>query len=128
MMSDAVSAARAVYDAFAAADMPALDAALRHIEWHENLGMPYGGVWHGFAEVAQNVFGPIANDIPDFSAIPDELLPLGADRAVAFGYYRGLDDKVAAPFCHVWTVRDGALVKFVQYADSHLYRAQAGLL
>ena len=127
-MSDAVSAARKVYDAFAAADMPALDAALRQIEWHENLGMPYGGVWRGFAEVAQHVFGPIANDVPDFSAIPDELLPLGNDRAVAFGTYRGLDDKVAAPFCHVWTVKDGALVKFVQYADSHLYRVQAGLL
>ena len=28
----------------------------------------------------------------------------------------------------VWTVKDGTLVKFVQYADSHLYRQQAGLL
>lgn len=127
-MSDAVSAVRAVYQAFAAADMPALDAALRHIEWHENLGMPYGGVWRGFAEIAQHVFGPIAADVPDFSAVPDELLALGSNRAIAFGFYRGLDDRLAAPFCHVWTVEDGTLVKFVQYADSHLYRQQAGLL
>lgn len=127
-MSDAVSAARAIYNAFATADMPALDAALAHVEWHENLGMPYGGVWRGFAEVAQHVFGPVAADVPDFSSIPDELLPLGADRAVAFGFYRGLDDKVAVPFCHVWTLKDGKLVKFVQYADSHLYRQQTGLL
>lgn len=127
-MPDAVSAGRAIYDAFASGDMPALDAGLRHIEWHETPGMPYGGVWHGFAEVAQHVFGPSVNDVPNFSAIPDQLLPLGTDRAVAFGFYRGLDDRVAAPFCHVWTVRDGRLVKFVQYADSHLYRQQAGLL
>lgn len=127
-MTDALATVRALYDAFAAGDMPAIDAALRHVEWHENLGMPYGGVWRGFAEVAAHVLGPIANDIPDFSAIPDELLPLGADRAVAFGTYRGLDDRVAAPFCHVWTVEDGRIVKFVQYADSYLYRQQAGLL
>lgn len=127
-MTDTVTAARAVYEAFAAADMNALAALLADIEWHENLGMPYGGVWTGIGEVAQNVFGPIAADVPDFSAIPDELVPLGENRAVAFGYYRGLDGKVATPFCHVWTLAGGRLVKFVQYADSHLYRQQTGLL
>lgn len=126
-MTDAERAARGVYSAFAAADMTALAALLADIEWHENLGMPYGGVWRGFAEVAGHVFGPIAADIPDFSATPDEVLALGTDRAVAFGTYRGLDGKVAAPFCHVWTHANGKLVKFVQYADSHLYRQQAGL-
>ncbi|HMO77276.1 MAG TPA: nuclear transport factor 2 family protein [Sphingopyxis sp.] len=127
-MTDAVSAARAIYDAFAAGDMAGLAAGLADIEWHENEGMPYGGVWHGFGEVAQNVFGPIAADVPDFTAVPDELLPLGDNRAVAFGYYRGHDGKVATPFCHVWTLADGKLVEFRQYADSHLYRQQTGLL
>lgn len=127
-MTDAVTAARGVYEAFAAADMNALATLLADIEWHENLGMPYGGVWRGIGEVAQNVFGPIAADVPDFSAIPDELLPLGDDRAIAFGFYRGRDGALAAPFCHVWTLTGGKLVTFRQYADSHLYRQQTGLL
>lgn len=127
-MTDAETAAHRVYSAFAAADMAGLAALLADIEWHENLGMPYGGVWRGFAEVADHVFGPIAADVPDFSAVPDEVLALGNNRAVAFGYYRGLDGQVAAPFCHLWTFASGKLVKFVQYADSHLYRQQAGLL
>jgi len=127
-MTDAVTTARAVYDAFAAADMGALAALLVETEWHEAEGMPYGGVWHGIGEIAQYVFGPIGADIPDFTAIADELLPLGDDRAVAFGVYRGREGAVAAPFCHVWTVADGKIAKFVQYADSHLYRQQTGLL
>lgn len=127
-MTEAQTAARGVYDAFAAGDMAALGALLADIEWHENLGMPYGGVWHGFAEVAGQVFGPIAADVPDFTAVPDEVLPLGDDRAVAFGTYRGHDGRVATPFCHVWTVAGGKLTKFQQYADSHLYRQQTGLL
>ncbi|WP_260582107.1 hypothetical protein [Sphingopyxis sp. PET50] len=103
-MTDAVTAARSVYEAFAAADMAALAALLGATEWHEAEGMPYGGVWNGIGEIAQNVFGPIGADIPDFTAIPDELLPLGDDRAIAFGLYRGRDGAVATPFCHVWTV------------------------
>lgn len=127
-MTAAETAAHAVYDAFAAADTAALAALLADIEWHENLGMPYGGVWHGFAEVAGHVFGPIASDVPDFSAVPDEVQPLGESRAVAFGTYRGRDGSLAAPFCHVWTFASGKLVKFQQYADSHLYRQQTGLM
>lgn len=127
-MTEAETAARAVYDAFAAADMAALAALLADIEWHENVGMPYGGVWRGFAAVAGHVFGPIAADVPDFSAIPDEVQPLGDSRAVAFGTYRGRDGGLAAPFCHVWTYAGGKLTKFQQYADTHLYRQQTGLL
>jgi ketosteroid isomerase-like protein len=127
-MTEAVTAARGVYEAFAEADMAALAALLADIEWHENLGMPYGGVWRGFAEVAGQVFGPLAQDVPDFTAIPEEVLPLSHDRAIAFGTYRGHGGKVATPFCHVWTHTRGKLVKFQQYADSHLYRVQTGML
>lgn len=128
IMNDAVSTARAVYDAFAAADLAVLAGLLGDTEWHEAEGMPYGGVWHGIGEIAEKVFGPIGAQVEGFTAIPDELLPLGETRAIAFGIYRGDGGKVATPFCHVWTAQDGRIVKFVQYADSHLYRQQTGLL
>ncbi len=127
-MSDAKSTAQALYDAFGTGDMDALGALLAETEWHEAEGMPYGGVWQGFAQIAEKVFGPITAQIDGFYADVDEILPLDNDRAVAFGVYRGDEGKVAAPFCHVWTVSDGRIRKFVQYADTHLFRQQTGLL
>jgi hypothetical protein len=47
------------------------------IEWHEAEGMPYGGVYHGGEAVAQNVFGPITQDIPDFAVKPAEFIASG---------------------------------------------------
>lgn len=127
-MSEAVTVAQAVYTGFGSADMAALGALLGDAEWHEAEGMPYGGIWHGFGQIAEKVFGPIGAQVDGFTAIPDEILPLGTDRAVAFGVYRGDGGKVAVPFCHVWTAKDGRITKFVQYADSYLYRQQTGLL
>lgn len=127
-MTDAKTTAQALYDAFETGDMDALGALLAKTEWHEAEGMPYGGVWQGFAQIAEKVFGPIGAQVDGFTATPDEILPLGSDRAVAFGVYRGADGKVATPFCHVWTVSDGRISKFVQYADTHLFRKQTGLL
>jgi hypothetical protein len=86
--------------------------------------MPYGGTFHGSEAILQNVLGPIAADVKDFSARPDELLPAGDDRVLALGRYRGTGSggEVDAAYAHVWTVRGGEIVKFVQYADSHKYR------
>ena len=90
--------------------------------------MPYGGRYRGIEQIAANVFGPIAGDVENFTARPDEILPLGDDRTIAFGTYRGRGAKgeVAVPFAHVWTVNDGAIARFVQYADSHLFRVAIG--
>lgn len=127
-MTKAAQITEQVYSAFSSGDMQALAELLGETEWHEAAGMPYGGVWNGFDQIAQNVFGPIASQVEGFSAIPDEIVGLDEDRAVAFGVYRGDKGGVATPFCHLWTVRAGRVAKFVQYADSYLYRQQTGLL
>ncbi|MCA1748575.1 MAG: nuclear transport factor 2 family protein [Parasphingopyxis sp.] len=129
MTDDRAGTVRSVYDAFAKGDMEALATLLADTEWYEAEGMPYGGHYRGFQKIAANVFGPIAGDVENFTARPDEILPLGEDRAIAFGTYRGQGSagEVAAPFAHVWTVRDGKIARFVQYADSHLYRQATGL-
>lgn len=128
MTDNRIETVRAVYDAFAGGDMEALSRLLADTDWHEAAGMPYGGRYRGIGEIAANVFGPIAGDVEDFTAKPDEILPLGDDRAIAFGTYRGQGAKseVAVPFAHVWTVEDGAIARFVQYADSHLFRVATG--
>jgi hypothetical protein len=55
-------------------------------------------------------------------------MPAGIDRVLALGTYRGkaAGGELAAPFAHLWTVRDGKITHFVQYADTHLFRQSLG--
>lgn len=127
-MSDRVSVVEGLYSAFANGDGAKLGDLLSDTHWVEAAGMPYGGTYRGFSEVAANVFGPITNDVEGFSARPDEIIPAGEDRVLALGTYRGKGPagEVAAPFAHLWTVRDGRITHFVQHVDTHLFRQAVG--
>lgn len=121
-----------LYEAFAGGDMGTVADLLADTDWTEAAGLPYGGRYSGAAEIFENVFVKIAGDFEGFAATPDELLPAGEDRVLALGRYTGAG-KAAAPknrldaaFAHVWTVADGRIVKFVQYADTHLFREAMG--
>jgi uncharacterized protein len=128
MAEDRIEMVRSLYEAFGRGDADAIGRLIGDAEWHEADGMPYGGVYRGAEEVFRNVFGPIAGDVEGFQAEPDELLAAGSDRVLALGRYRGKGAKgeVDVPYAHVWTVRAGAIMKFVQYADTHKYRQAIG--
>jgi ketosteroid isomerase-like protein len=128
MAQDRIDVVRGLYAAFGSGDMDRVSAAIAKTDWHEAEGMPYAGRYRGAGEVFENVFGRIAGDVQDFSAQPDELLPAGDDRVLALGRYRGLgrQSEVDVAFAHLWTVQDGEIVKFVQYADTHKYREAVG--
>ena len=117
-----------LYDAFAAGDGAALSALLADTQWIEARGMPYGGTYSGFAQIAENVFGPIGRDVRDFTARPEELLPIGDDQVLALGRYRGTTD--AGPldtrFGHLWTVAGDRISHFEQFTDTHEWRAAVG--
>ena len=121
----ATDTVRSLYDAFAAGDDGALSTLLAETHWVEARGGPYGGVYQGFGEVAENVFGPIGRDVRAFTAVPDELLPIGDDRVLALGRYRGTTD--AGPldirFAHLWTVADNRMSHFEQFTDTQEWRA-----
>ncbi len=64
MGGENVEFVKGLYAAFGRGDVPAVLAGFADdIEWHEALGMPYGGVYRGGDAVMQNVFGPIATDV-----------------------------------------------------------------
>ena len=128
MSDDRMSAVQSVYEAFGRGDVERLTELLRDIEWHEAEGMPYGGTYRGAQAIFENVFGPIGSDVQGFSARPDELIPAGDDRVLALGRYRGTGSagELDAGYAHLWTVNGGRLVKFVQYADTHKFRAAVG--
>lgn len=128
MSQQNVDLVRSVYDAFGSGDMEALGGFLATTEWHEAGGMPYGGVYTGFEAIAGNVFGPINEDVVSFSARPEEVLDAGDEKVVSLGTYggQGTNGPLDVPYAHVWTVQDGTIVRFVQYADTKLFGDAVG--
>lgn len=127
-MTNATDVLAGLYKAFAAGDGEALGALLGGTHWVEAAGGPYGGTYRGLAEVAENVFGPIGRDVQNFSAVPDEILPVGHNRAIALGRYRGTT--AAGPldirFAHLATVESERIVHFEQFTDTHAWQQAVG--
>lgn len=111
-----------LYQSFGQGDIPAvLGAFADDIEWTEAEGFPYGGTYRGANSILENVFMKLGSEWEGFSAVPDEFLDAG-DNIVALGTYGGkyrqTGKSMQVPFAHVWTLRDGKIVKFVQYTDT----------
>lgn len=120
----AIQTVEGLYQAFAAGDGETLAAMLADTDWVEARGGPYGGTYKGFAEIAENVFGPIGRDIRDFTAKPDEFLQVGDSRVLTLGRYRGTTEAAALDvrFAHLWTVDGNRISHFEQFADTHELR------
>jgi ketosteroid isomerase-like protein len=120
-----VDIVKRVYEAFGRGDLPSVLAALADVEWHEAEGMPYGGVYRGADAVAQNVFGPLTADIPDFALTPEEFIADGDAVAVVIRYTgagEATGKPLDLPVVHVWNVSDGKITRFRQFADTVKFR------
>jgi uncharacterized protein len=122
MGEQSVEVVRGVYEAFGRGDVPAvLGAMADDIEWYEAEGMPYGGVYHGGEAVAQNVFGPLIEDISDFAVTPEEFIASG-DTVAAVTRYTGTGkatgNRLNLLAVHVWDVSDGKITRFRQFMDT----------
>jgi uncharacterized protein len=117
-----VQVVEGIYEALARGDVPGvLTAMADDIAWHEAEGMPYGGIHRGGDAVAQNVFGPLTTDIPNFAVTPIELIPSGDTVAVVARYTgtaKSTGKELDLEVVHVWDVRDGKIVRFRQFADT----------
>lgn len=110
------------YNCFKTGDIPTLLATFdENIEWTEAEGFPHGGTYKGANAIVENVFMTLATEWEGFTVAPDEFLDAG-DSIVALGHYSGkykeTGKSMRVPFAHVWTLRDGKIVKFVQYTDT----------
>ena len=122
-MSNLNSVQRA-YDAFARGDIPAVLGFLNpDVKWTEAEGFPYGGTYVGPDAVLEGVFMRLGAEWDGFAAVPDEFID-GGDTVVVLGKYSGTykatGKSFQADFAHVWKVREGKAVNFVQYADTLL--------
>lgn len=115
---------KGAYESFAKGDIPAvLDVLDKDVIWTEMEGFPTGGTYVGPERVLNGVFMPLGTEWENFQAQPEEFLDAG-DRVVVLGHYQGAykatGKGMRVPFAHVWTVREGKVVKFVQFTDTLL--------
>jgi ketosteroid isomerase-like protein len=125
MSEQNVEYVKGVYGAFARGDVPAvLGAFAEDIEWFEAEGMPYGGLYRGPEAVAQNVFGPITEDIDGFALVIEQLIASGTTVASVVRYTgtgKATGKPLDVPAVHVWDIRDGKLARFRQFIDTVKY-------
>jgi ketosteroid isomerase-like protein len=116
---------KGVYGAFDRGDVPAvLGAFADDIEWFEAEGMPYGGVYRGPDAVAQNVFGPITEDVDGFALVREEFIASDGTVAAVVRYTgtgKATGNTLDVPAVHVWEIRDGKLAGFRQFIDTVKY-------
>lgn len=111
-----------LYDAFGRGDVATVLGALDpQIEWTSAEGAVYPGTFVGPDAVLQNIFMRLGTEWEGFRAEPTEFID-GGDQVVALGIYSGkyreTGKSMRAGFAHVWTVRDGRLTRYRQYADT----------
>ena len=107
-----------------------LEVLSADIEWTEAEGFPYAGTYRGQKAVLEGVFMRLGTEWEGFAAVPHEFID-GGDTIVALGKYSGVykatSKSFQADFAHVWKLREGRAVRFVQYVDTLLvHRAVEG--
>jgi hypothetical protein len=100
------------------------------IVWHTPATLPWShGEYQGHDGV-QEYFASFAAQLTDARIVPDELYACG-DRVVALGFERARAGPTgvafAAEFVHVWTLRDGLVVRLHGVVDTAIVRQAFGL-
>lgn len=123
-MSTNTDTIRGIYDAIAQGDVPTVLAALdANCQWTEAEGFPYRGTYSGPDAVLNGVLARLGSEWDGFQAVPHEFID-GGDQVVSLGRYSGTYKATGkafeADFAHIWSLRDGKVVRFRQYVDSAL--------
>lgn len=115
---------RSLYESFGRGDVKAILAALDpEVVWIAAEGNPYGGPepFRGPQAVASGVFQRIGTEWNNFGVQPQEVID-GGEMVVVLGRYTGTFKSTGRPldaqFAHVWTIRNGKVVKMQQYIDT----------
>lgn len=93
--------------------------------WHAANNSPLAdeSPYHGPTVIRERVFGRIDAAFEVLTIRADEMFAADDGRVVVLGYYisklRGKTDTGEIQLAHIWTARDGKLVKFQQYIDTY---------
>lgn len=90
-------------------------------EWTEAAGFPYAGTYKGVENIISGVFNRLATEWTGYNAKVHTFLEDG-DRVAAFGIYSGTFNATgksfSATFAHLYTIKDGKIIRMEQYVDS----------
>lgn len=124
MSKENVDLIRAIYDAFAAGDVPGVVALMSpDMVWNEAENFPYadGNPYRGPEAILGGVFARLGSEWDGFAAVPEEFLDAG-DTVVVLGRYRGAFKATGraldAQLAHVWRCAGGKAAAFQQYTDT----------
>lgn len=114
---------RDVYEAFGAGDIPTILATLdEDVDWRSPENLPHGGSYRGRDGVGA-FFQAIGENWQELSLQLDGVSTSG-DQVIAIaritGRLKGGAGETGYGAVHVWTARNGALVRFAEYVDAPL--------
>ena len=97
------------------------------IVWESLESFPHGGIYAGIPAIFGQFLPKLQADFHDWHAKPDEFIDAG-DTIVALGHYSGTlkttGVHIVAPFCHIWTLKNGKIARLRQFTDTATF-AQA---
>ena len=90
------------------------------VRWEVVEGFPHSGIYQGLGGVF-DFFTRLFGDFEDWHTEPAEVFEAG-DRVIGLGFYsaraKATGRTLKARFAHVWTMRDGVIVRLQQCADT----------
>jgi ketosteroid isomerase-like protein len=90
------------------------------VRWEVVEGFPHSGTYQGLNGVV-DFFTRLFGDFEDWHTEPAEIFE-GGDHVIGLGFYsaraKATGKTFKARFTHVWTVRDGVIIRLQQCADT----------
>lgn len=124
---------RSLYDAFAQGDVSTVLGRLDpNIVWIEadNINYADRNPYRGPQAVAEGIFMRIGQDWNDYRVNIEQVID-GGENVVVLGRYTATNKSTGKPldaqFVHVWSLRDGKIVRFQQYADTAQFARVTGV-
>ena len=128
MSQENIEIVQSFYDAISRGDVGTVLGLMDpQVEWNEAEHFLYAdqSPYIGPNSILNGVFMRLMSDWEGFKAIPEQFIGMGDMVAVTgryHGTYRETGKTVNAQLVHVYTVKDGKLVKFQQYTDTAQFR------
>jgi ketosteroid isomerase-like protein len=128
MSQENIAVVRSFYENLSQGDVPAVLGLMDpQVEWNEAENFVYAdhSPYVGPDNILSGLFARLVNEWEDFKAVPQQFIGMGDTVVVTgryFGKYLATGKSVNAQVVHVFTVRDGKLVKFQQYTDTAQFR------
>ena len=122
--SENIQVLQDLYAAFGRGDMPGILNLLdENVDWYFNgrsSDIPFAGRWQGHAKIV-DFFSTVAQTCEVLEFGPNEIIPMG-EHILSLGHERVRAKTTKRVFesdwAHIFTVRDGKIVKLREYYDT----------